>query len=278
MMEFGVGSFPTHDGVGPGALARLVEERGQESLFFSEHTHIPASRITPYPGGGELPRKYWHSYDLFVALATAAQATTRLRLGSGICLVVARDPIITASETASIDHLSGGRLEFGVGAGWNREELSNHGIDPRRRMAIMREKVEAIREIWTEDSASYAGEHVHFDRIWSHPKPVQRPSPPILIGGNGPGVVDRVLDFGDAWFPNYVGIDRLYDRIRELLDRAERPVGVHLAGLPAEPRDIERAERAGITRVVHWLPSAGLSQIERALEVWESAIAEAHGE
>jgi probable F420-dependent oxidoreductase len=278
MTEFGVGYFPTHDGVGPAALARLVEDHGQESLFFSEHTHIPASRVTPYPGGGDLPRKYWHSYDLFVALAVAAQATTRLRIGSGICLVVARDPIITASETASIDHLSGGRFEFGVGAGWNREELWNHGIDPRQRMAIMREKVEAIRSIWTNEAASYAGEHTRFDRIWSHPKPVQRPTPPILIGGNGPGVLNRVVDFGDAWFPNYIDVDRLYDRIRELHDRAERRVDVHLGGLPARPRDIERAERADVARVVHWLPSAGLSQVERAIEAWEAAIAQVHGE
>src|SRR5882757_8056821 len=160
VMEFGVGYFPTHDGIRPAPLARLVEDYGQESLFFSEHTHIPASRITPYPGPGELPRKYWHSYDLFVALTAAAEATGRLRLGSGICLVVVRDPIITANATASLDHLSGGRFEFGVGAGWNREELSNHGIDPRRRMMVLREKVEAIKAIWTEDTASYAGEYV----------------------------------------------------------------------------------------------------------------------
>jgi probable F420-dependent oxidoreductase len=277
-MEFGVGYFPTHDGVRPATLARLVEDHGQGSLFFSEHTHIPESRITPYPAGGELPRKYWHSYDLFVALATAAQATRRVRLGSGICLVVARDPIITASETASIDHLSGGRFEFGVGAGWNREELSNHGVDPRQRWAIMREKVEAIRSIWAEEVASYAGKHVRFDRIRSHPKPVQQPNPPILIGGNGRGVLERVLEFGDAWFPNYIEVDRVYERIREIPGRAERRIEVHLAGLPAQAHDIERAEQAGVARVVHWLPSAGLSQVKRALEVWEAAIAEAHGE
>jgi alkanesulfonate monooxygenase SsuD/methylene tetrahydromethanopterin reductase-like flavin-dependent oxidoreductase (luciferase family) len=134
-VDFGIGYFPTHDGVSPGALARLVEERGHESLFFPEHTHIPASRTTPYPAGGELPSKYFHSYDLFVALTAAAAATSRLRIGSGICLVIERDPIITAKEVASIDHLSGGRFEFGVGAGWNREEMENHGTDPRVRMA-----------------------------------------------------------------------------------------------------------------------------------------------
>ena len=154
-MEFGLGYFATHDAVSPGALAAFVEERGHESLFFPEHTHIPAGRETPYPAGGELPRKYFHTYDLFVALTAAAAATSRLRVGSGICLVIERDPITTAKEVASVDHLSGGRLEFGVGAGWNREEMANHGTDPRVRMAIMGERIEAMKAIWTQDEASY---------------------------------------------------------------------------------------------------------------------------
>ena len=140
-MDFGVGYFPTHDGMAPGAVARMVEERGLESLWFAEHTHIPASRESRWPGGSALPQKYWHSYDLFVALTHAAAATSRLRVGSGICLVIERDPIITANEVASVDQLSGGRLDFGVGAGWNREEMQNHGTDPRRRMAVLRERV-----------------------------------------------------------------------------------------------------------------------------------------
>ncbi len=221
-MEFGVGYFPTHDAMGPGALARMVEERGQESLFFAEHTHIPASRETPWPAGRPLPRKYWHCYDLFVALTAAAAATSRLRVGSGICLVTERDPIVTAKEVASVDHLSGGRLEFGVGAGWNREELRNHGTDPRVRMAVLRERVEAMRAIWTQDEASYAGEHVAFDRIWSYPKPVQRPHPPILVGGDGPTVLDRVLAFGSAWFPTWTGEEPLLT-----------PWGAPAAGMPA---------------------------------------------
>ena len=175
-METGVGFFATHDAIGPDSLARLVEERGHESLFFAEHTHIPANRASPYPGGGELPRKYAHTYDLFVALTAAAVVTTRLRVGSGVCLVVERDPIITAKEVASVDRLSGGRFEFGVGAGWNREEMVNHGTDPRRRMAILAERVEAMKQIWTQDEASYAGEHVAFDS--SGPGPSQ-PSGPI---------------------------------------------------------------------------------------------------
>src|ERR1700691_769790 len=137
-MEFGIGYFPTHDAVGPGAFARLVEERGHESLFFPEHTHIPASRQSPYPGGGDLPRKYIHTYDLFVAMTAANVVTTKLRVGSGICLLIERDPITTAKEVASIDVLSGGRVEFGVGAGWNREEMAHHGTDARQRMAVLR--------------------------------------------------------------------------------------------------------------------------------------------
>src|SRR5438046_86881 len=205
----------------PGSLARLVEERGQSALFFAEHTHIPASRETPYGDDGkELPRRYWHTYDLFVALTAAAAATSRLRIGSGICLVVERDPIITAKEVASLDQLSGGRFEFGVGAGWNREEMRNHGPDPRVRMAVLRERIEAMQAIWAQEEASYHGKYVDFERIWSFPKPAQHPHPPILVGGMGPGVLDRVLAFGDAWFPNYA--DGVIERIAELRARAER--------------------------------------------------------
>src|SRR6185437_8400898 len=159
-MEFGLGYFPTHDAMSPGAFARLIEERGHESLFFAEHTHIPASRASEYPGGGPLPRKYIHTYDLFVALTHAAAATSTLRVGSGICLVVERDPITTAKEVASIDHLSGGRFDFGVGAGWNREEMANHGTDPRTRMRLFAERVEAIKVLWTEREATFHGEFV----------------------------------------------------------------------------------------------------------------------
>ena len=188
---------------GPGEVARLVEDHGHAAIYFAEHTHIPASRETPYTGGGELPRKYAHTYDLFVTMTAAAAATSRLRVGSGICLVVERDPITTAKEVASVDHLSGGRLEFGVGAGWNREEMANHGTDPRTRMGLLAERVEAMKAIWTQDEASYHGRFVDFDRIWSWPKPAQKPHPPVLVGGNGPTVLDRVLAFGDVWFPNW---------------------------------------------------------------------------
>src|SRR3984885_5658812 len=256
-MDFGIGYFPTHDAASPGAVARLAQDHGQESLFFAEHTHIPASRDSPYSGGGELPRKYVHTYDLFVALTAAAEATSTLRIGSGICLVVERDPITTAKEGASIDHLSGGRFEFGVGAGWNREEMQNHGTDPRTRMRRMRESVEAMQAIWSQAEASYKGEFVSFERIWCWPKPQQQPHPPILIGGSGPTVFDRVLSFGDGWFPNYS--DDNLARIPELRARADRPLTIDLMGLPADPKAIETALEAGARRALHWLPSAPLA-------------------
>ncbi|MCU1452094.1 MAG: luciferase family protein [Acidimicrobiales bacterium] len=276
-MDFGIGYFPTHDGIRPDALARMLEERGQDALLFAEHTHIPASRESPYPGGADLPAKYWHCYDLFVALTSAAAATTRLRVGSGICLVVERDPIITAKEVASIDHLSGGRFEFGVGAGWNREEMRNHGTDPRTRMELLRERVEAMKAIWTQHEASYSGDHVAFERIWSYPKPAQRPHPPVLVGGIGRTVLDRVLAFGDAWIPNYQDDDRLFERVAELRSRAERPIEVQMMSVPADPRVLERLRDTGIRRALHWLPSGPEGPVERALERWEEAIADFTG-
>lgn len=279
-MQTGVAAFATHDAMDPGSLARLVEERGHVVLFFADHTHIPAQRQSPLPEGGELPRRYAHLYDLFVALTAAAVATTRLRIGSGICLVVERDPIVTAKQVASVDHLSGGRFEFGVGAGWNREEMVNHGTDPRRRFGIMRERVEAMKEIWTCDEASYHGEHVDFERIWSWPKPAQRPHPPVLIGGDGPTVLDRVLAYGDGWFPDWAP-DGILERVPELRARAAeagRPIELHMMGVPASPRVLESCSEAGVMRACHWLPAAGRGPVERALDAFESAAADWRGE
>ena len=280
-METGVAMFPTHDAIDPGALARLVEERGHRALYFPEHTHIPASRATPYPGGGELPRKYAHTYDLFVAMTAAVTATRRLRVGSGICLIIERDPIVTAKEVASIDHLSGGRVDFGVGAGWNREEMANHGTDPARRFGLMRERVEAMKAIWTQAEASYAGDHVRFERIWSWPKPAQRPHPPVGIGGNGPKVVDRVLRYGDVWMPQHRhgnALDVLGELHRRAAQHGRARIPVVVFGVPAKPEVLAEYERAGVDRVVHWLPSAGRGPVERALERFEDAVAELRGE
>jgi probable F420-dependent oxidoreductase len=262
--------FPTDYAVDPDELARMAEERGFESLFFPEHTHIPAGRETAYPAGGELPEMYWHTYDPFVAVTAAAAATQRLLLGTGICLIVERDPITTAKEVASVDRLSAGRFLFGVGAGWNREEMANHGTDPRRRFGLMRERVEAMKAIWSEDEASYHGRFVDFDRILAWPKPLQRPHPPILIGGNGPKVLDRVLAYGDAWYPNAIpDLDGLLARVAELRERAAqlgRPVSVSLNMTPPDADYLARCAAAGIERVVFRLPQAGRAEIERYLD------------
>src|SRR4051794_39331519 len=284
-MDFGVGYFPTHDGIGPGPLARMLEERGQSALLFAEHTHIPAGEAN-FIEGGAVPPRYWHSYDLFVAMTAAACATTRLRIGSGICLVPQREPIATAKAVASIDDLSGGRVEFGIGAGWNRTEMRHHGTDPRTRMALMRERVEAMKAIWSQDEASYSGEFVSFERIRSYPKPVQRPHPPVLVGGYGPGVLDRVLAFGDAWIPNHPGDDAeqegvLFKRIDELRARAEdagRPVEVQTLATPPDAAVLQRLREAGVRRALTWLPSGPRSVVEPALERWERAIGDLNGE
>jgi probable F420-dependent oxidoreductase len=266
-MEIGLALFPTDYGMDPGRVARLAEERGFASLIFAEHTHIPVNRETPWPGGPELPRKYSHMHDPFVALAMAAATTERIRIGTGVLLVVERDPIVTAKEVASLDRLSGGRFEFGVGAGWNLEEMRNHGTDPRRRFALMRERVEAMKAIWTNDEAEYHGEFVDFDPIWSWPKPLQQPHPPILVGGDGPKVLDRVLAYGDEWMPNRMkSVEELKERIEELRSRAGRHVPVSFYGAKPDPDVLERLRWAGVDRAHIYLEADGTDPIERQLD------------
>jgi probable F420-dependent oxidoreductase len=270
-MKFGIAVFLTDDAADPVTVARLVEERGFESLFFPEHTHIPASRRTPYPRGGELPREYSRTLDPFVALSAAATATQRLLLATGICLVIERDPITTAKEVASLDQVSGGRFLFGVGAGWNEEEMENHGTDPRRRFGVMRERIEAMKAIWTEDEAEYHGRYVDFDSIWSWPKPLQKPHPRILVGGNGPKVLGRVLSFGDEWLPNRIGDEeKFFGRVRELQDRAgaagRDPIPVTFSGTPLKRDVIERLAAGGVHRCVFYVPPAPPGEIERHID------------
>ena len=275
-MDFGVSYFATDETIAPAELARMLEQRGFESLLLTEHTHIPASRETPYPAGEPLPPEYFHTYDPFVGLATAAEATEKLRIGTAICLVAQRDPIITANAVASLDRLSGGRFLFGVGAGWNLEEMRNHGTDPAHRFGIMRERIEAMKEIWTSDEAEYHGKYVDFDPIWCWPKPVQQPHPPILVGGNGKTVYDRVLAYGDEWFPNRIGEDeQMIARIEELQAAAKKagrepiPVSVQLA--PRDPKRLEAFAQAGMTRAVFMLRAGERSDVERKLEEFTEA-------
>ena len=270
-MDFGLMIFPTDYAAPPAQLACAAEERGFESLFFAEHTHIPASRETPYPAGGDLPPEYWHTHDPFVALATAAAVTEKLRVATGICLVIERDPITTAKEVATLDFLSDGRFLFGVGAGWNVEEMRNHGTDPAKRFGVLKERVEAMKAIWAEEEASYHGRYVDFDRIWSWPKPVQQPHPPILVGGNGDGVIDRVLAYGDEWLPNRVGEpEALRARVEQLRRRGReeqgREIGVTLYGAPTDRAELEAYERAGVIRAVFLLRAQPLPELEARLE------------
>ncbi len=254
-MELGLAQFSTDYTIHPARLATLAEQHGFESLLFTEHTHIPVRRETPYPGGGELPEMYSHSRDLFVVLAMAAAVTERIKLGSGVCLVIQRDPIITAKEVASLDTLSGGRVLFGVGAGWNREEMLNHGTDPRRRFSVMRERIEAMKAIWTQDEAEYHGEHVDFDPIWCWPKPAQKPHPPVVVGGRGEKVLDRVIALGDEWMPNRVedaggagGTDRGASRARR---PARARVRLRGEARAAVPRAAGRGRRRPGDRLRH---------------------------
>ncbi|MBV9680508.1 MAG: LLM class F420-dependent oxidoreductase [Solirubrobacterales bacterium] len=269
-MKFGVAIFPTEAVQPPSEIAAMAEERGFECLLFPEHTHIPASRASPWPGGGELPSHYSRTYDPFVAATAAAAATERLLIGTGICLVIERDPITTAKEVASVDVLSGGRFLFGVGAGWNAEEMRNHGTEPSRRFSLMRERIEAMKAIWTQDEASYSGRHVGFERIWCWPKPAQKPHPPVLVGGSGARVLDRVLAYGDGWMPNRIPDDELAARIRELNARASEAgrerIPVTVVGMDPDAARIDRVGQAGVDRVVFWLPPESPGAVEEGFD------------
>ena len=201
-MEFGAAIFFTDYAMGPVELGRALEERGFESLWAPEHSHIPLSRQSPFPQGGDLPKKYYDVMDPFVTLAAAAAATTRLKVGTGICLVVQRDPIQTAKQVASLDQISGGRFLFGIGAGWNAEEMADHGTVFASRFKLMRERVEAMKAIWTQSKPEYHGEFVSFPPMMTWPKPIQKPHPPVIVGGAYPYGARRAIAYGDGWVPH----------------------------------------------------------------------------
>jgi probable F420-dependent oxidoreductase len=265
-MKFGVLMFPADYAIPVTELGRAAEDLGFESLFFPEHTHIPASRISPWPGGPELPKEYSHTLDPFVAMAATAAVTTTLKVGTGICLVIERDPITLAKEVASVDHLSGGRMLFGIGGGWNLEEMENHGTKPTLRWKIMRERVLAMKQIWAQDDAEYHGTFVDFDPVWSWPKPVQKPHPPILVGGNDPRTLERVVEYGDEWMPiPGRGMD-LEGRIVELQQMAKAagrdPIPVSLFGVPPAQSLVERYSAIeGVHRMLFWLPPTPAAEV-----------------
>jgi len=253
-MKFGISTFVTDEGIAPGALATAIEERGFDSLFIAEHTHIPLSRKSPWPRGGELPRRYYRTLDPFITLTAAAAATERLLLGTGVALVVERDPIITAKEVASLDLVSEGRVIFGVGVGWNREEMENHGTDPRTRGKLTNEAIEAMIEIWTKDAPEFHGQYVDFDPIGIWPKPVQKPYPPIYVGG-GSRAFERIAQVGDAWLANGLPPDKLEPMLDELRGVAGRDVPVSVFNASSEPDDLEAYARLGVERVLLGLPT-----------------------
>jgi len=267
--RFGATIFPTDYAIQPVELARAVEERGLDSLFFPEHTHIPASRATPFPGGTDLPKMYWHTHDPFVALAACAAVTSRIRLGTGICLVIERDPITLAKEAASLDLLSGGRLVLGIGAGWNREEMENHGADFRNRWKVVREKVLAMREIWTQDEAQFHGEFVDFDPIWSYPKPVQPGGPPIWIGANSKWVFDRIADYADGWMPIGGPGSGNMERLTEAMEARGRKVAdldLALFGAPTDYDKVMGRIDQGFDELVFGLPDAPADKVLPVLD------------
>jgi len=263
-MKYGIAMFPTDYAIPIDELARELEARAFESVWLPEHTHIPASRKSPWPGGPNLPREYWHTLDPFVALGAAAVVTKTLKLGTGICLVIERDPILLAKEVASLDHLSQGRVLFGIGGGWNAEEMEHHGTPFAERWKILRERIGALKAIWTQDEAEFHGKYVNFEKLWSYPKPVQKPYPPILMGGAGPHARQRAVDFDGHWIPigGRAYSEPIAESFADLRARAEKAgrdpatLTVTIFGVaPDEPR-VAALRDAGVTRAVFFVPSA----------------------
>jgi len=262
--------FPTDYGIAIDELARELEARGFESLFVCEHTHIPVSRRSPFPGGGELPKRYSHTHDPFVALSFAAAATRTLKLGTGTALVPQRDPIITAKSVASLDQLSGGRFIFGIGGGWNAEEMENHGVRYETRFKQLREHVLAMKALWTQEQAEFHGEFVNFDPVWLYPKPKQKPHPRILLGGESDHTVRRVVEFCDGWFPRpRAGWEpkRAAERLREAARAAGRnPLPITVFNAPADAQALAPYRDAGIARVLLEVPDLSREEILRRLD------------
>lgn len=277
-MKIGIYNFPTDDSMRVDELAVEAEQRGYESIFVTEHTHIPVSRKTPWPGGADLPEEYWHTHDPFVALSFAAGATSTIKLGTGICLLIERDTLITAKSVASLDLLSGGRVLFGVGGGWNREEMENHGTEFDTRFQRLEEQMDALRKIWTEDEPEFHGRFVDFDPVWSYPKPVQDPHPPIILGGGTRYTRQRVVDHGDGWLPIEISADAVRKGVQDLWRRAEAAgrdrstISVTVFGAQPTRENLDAYEAVGVERVLLRMPSNGREDLLPRLDRWQHLI------
>jgi probable F420-dependent oxidoreductase len=267
-LKLGITAFVTDESAPPDEVARLVEDYGFDSLWLPDHTHIPRDMAAPHPLSGDgLPREYFRLLDVFVALTAAAAATKHLLLGTGVCLVPQRDPIVTAKQVATLDVLSNGRFMFGVGAGWNLDEVRNHGVDPDDRFRVLHERVESMKEIWTNDEASFHGKFVSFDAIFSWPKPTQRPHPPVLLGSNGPRAVERAIRLGAHWMPGrHRDDDLLLQRIAEYHSHGDRAPGVTLMSPPLDTARLARFASSGVDRAIFTAKSAAPGEFERQLE------------
>ncbi len=272
-MKFGISTFVTDDGIDPVSLAQAIEERGFDSLVIAEHTHIPASRQSPYPMGGELPSIYYRTLDPFVTFAAAAAVTSRIELFTGIALLIQRDPIVTAKEAASIDLISGGRFVFGVGAGWNIEELRHHGTDPKTRGALLDERIEAIRALWTDEPAEFHGKYVDFDSSYLRPKPVRKPHPPIYIGGDSDATVKRVIRHDAGWISNPLPVDHLANRIGQIRDGAGHDVPLAQFGTPVDADYWGAVEGLGFGQVALLLPTKPRDESWRQRDEYADAVA-----
>lgn len=283
-MKIGVFHFPTDEGLHVARLAKELEDRGFDALMLPDHTHIPVGRKTPYPdvyGGGDLPEFYKRTYDVFTALAFAAASTTTLKVGTGICLVGQRDFIVTAKQIASLDHLSDGRFIFGIGFGWNADEGEAHGLIWDKRFTIVKEKVAAMKELWTQEEASYEGEHIQLAKSWAWPKPVQKPYPPIYLGGGGPLTMRHAARWADAWYPaphpDEPGLQTRiakYRALAEEMGRAPETVRIAVSGAPPERELLEQYREQGVERVTLWLDPGSPDEVLRGLDAMTDVVKE----
>ena len=272
-MKFGLVMFATEYAVKVTDFARMAEDRGYESIVLGEHSHVPCNRATPYPQGGiDLPREFMHMEDPLICLGAMAAVTERLLLGTGTCLITMRDPIILAKEVATLDQISDGRVLFGIGTGWNREELRNHGTDFDSLQQVFRERLAALKLLWTEREAEYHGKYVDFDPVWLWPKPVQKPWPPILIGGAGPSIVKKVVALADGWLASGRHIDgaalaaKIADLQRAGAEAGRDRIPVTMQQGTPTIEAIREYAAMGVDRCILRVPPASYQEVAAAMD------------